>query len=86
MVSGVSRNPPSYFPVVFFSDRVWPDCRCFLHSYRAILYCGAFHRMHRLLRGSGALRRGEMDVLTGSLDGKHDREGTLEAASVGLKK
>lgn len=81
MASGVSGN---HLAFLFFFDRVWPIC-CIRHSYRAVLYCGAFHRIHRLLRGSGALRRGEKEVLTGSLVEKHDREGTMEPASIGIK-
>ncbi|KAI0255609.1 hypothetical protein BJV78DRAFT_687941 [Lactifluus subvellereus] len=44
----------------------------------AVLYCGAFHRIHCLLLGSGALQRGRRKcVLPGYVIGKHDR--ALEA-------
>jgi hypothetical protein len=90
MASGVSDNPSSLSFLNFFFpsfDRVsgWPEMLYSgLHSYRAVLYCGAFHRIHRLVRGSGALRRGEKEVLTGHLAGNHDREETLPA-SIGIK-
>ena len=88
MASGVSDKPSSlsflifFFPLLSIVSLAYKCCIRHLHSYRAVLYCGAFHRIHGLVRGSGALRRGENDVLTGSLVGNHDREGTLEPTSM----
>ena len=85
MASRVSHNPlPVPFPI-----RVLPDCSnshfsiVTIRLSRAVLYCGAFHRMHCLLRyGSGATQTGVLqargggkEVLTGKRGG---RDGCLE--------